>query len=117
MVFSELDDQDIKQQEEGKESYFCTHPYPVCNQSNPNIQDQAENKCIPLERYEGAIEVPSHRHSYLLNHLKPETTYKISVRACVKDLANGCGPAKVILAETVSKSWQTVLESIKLHRL
>ncbi|XP_065371804.1 insulin-like growth factor 1 receptor [Calliphora vicina] len=117
MAISQLEEQNTKKQEEAKEMYILPHPYPVCNQSNPNIQDQAENKCIPLDRYDGAIEIPSHRHSYILNNLSPEITYRISLRACVKDLANGCGAENVILAETVSKRLETILENLSLHKL
>ncbi|KAI8129375.1 hypothetical protein FF38_13017 [Lucilia cuprina] len=116
-AYNKLRNQTIIKQEEAKETYILPHPYPVCNQSNPNIQDQTENKCIPLERYEDAIEIPGHRHSYILNNLEPEQTYRISLRACVKDLANGCGPEKVILAETVSKRLQTILDNLSMHKL
>lgn len=115
MIFRQLENQIIEKQEEGKESFIIPHPYPVCNQTNPNIQDQTENKCTPLDFFENAIEIPSQRHSYILNNLEPEKTYRISLRACVKDLANGCGAARVVLAETVSKRLETILQNLTFH--
>lgn len=116
-AFSDLEKQNIQKQEEAKETYVLTHPYPVCNQTHPNAQDQAENKCTPLETFEQAIVVNSQRHSYILADLKPEKMYRISLRACIKDLPNGCGAEKVILAQTVSKSLESILETLTLHKL
>lgn len=117
MAFNKLEDQNIQKQEEAKETYVLTHPYPVCNQTHPNAQDQAENKCTPLETFELGIEVNSQRYSYILADLNPEKIYRISLRACIKDLPNGCGPEKVILAQTVSKSLETILETLTFHKL
>ena len=117
MAFNKLEDQNIQKQEEAKEAYVLTHPYPVCNQTHPNAQDQAENKCTPLETFELGIEVNSQRYSYILADLNPEKIYRISLRACIKDLPNGCGPEKVILAQTVSKSLETILETLTFHKL
>lgn len=117
MAFSQLEDQNIQKQEEAKETYVLVHPYPVCNQTHPNAQDQAENKCMPLETFEGAIEINSQQYSHILKNLDPEKIYRISLRACVKDLPNGCGAEKVVFAQTVSKSLETILENLTFHKL
>lgn len=71
-----------------------------------------DNKCRKKELYEG-IEIAGNLHSYRLTNLEPEVHYRISIRACVADIENNCGPETIFQALTFSKKVEEVLRSVQ----
>lgn len=112
-IHKEMIKSSIKEQDYGKEDFEITPVLPVCNKTNPSTSHKKENNCQALEQIEADITLSGDTHMYLLTNLKPHTTYRISIRACVNGLVNGCGPETLLWAETVSKTLDTILGKIK----
>lgn len=110
----EMERKALLKQDTGRDDFPIVKPMPICNASDPTAQDQLKHGCRTQEYYTG-ISLPAHQHSYTLQHLAPQQTYRISIRACVSDLLNGCGSESAILAETASKRIETFLQEFRLH--
>ncbi|XP_055906079.1 insulin-like receptor [Eupeodes corollae] len=95
--FAKVEQKSIREQDTGPDNFPILKPPVVCA---PNSTEKTN--CEPLECYLGT-EVPGTMHSYILVDLIPEKIYQVFVRACVKDVPNGCGPEKFIEVETHTK--------------
>lgn len=89
-------------QDVGIENFRIIHASPKCNDSHASVGYQLEQKCVVEEEISG-ITVPGTQHYYNLTQLKPSQYYRISVRACVDDLVNGCSNPSEIISRTISK--------------
>ncbi|XP_017002653.2 insulin-like growth factor 1 receptor [Drosophila takahashii] len=89
------------QQDVGRERYNIRHALPKCQNSHASVVQQVEDKCIVEEPMTG-IEVPAGQHSYTLAQLEPDTVYRISVRACVNGVVNGCSTPAETQIKTAS---------------
>lgn len=107
-----LQEEAFNKQEEDKHSYVIEHAKPICEQLEPNGENLTELDCEPVEVFKTTVEIPGFRHSVGVTDLEPGKTYRFSIRACVKNLANGCGPEKVLLASTISKELASLLAHI-----
>ncbi|XP_055851145.1 insulin-like receptor [Episyrphus balteatus] len=103
--FAEQEKKSIKEQDTGIDNFIIIQPKEACP-ANSSSDYQKQNNCEIIETNEGT-EVPGSMHSYILEDLEPEKIYQVFVRACVKDLPNGCGPEKFIEVETHSKKFET----------
>ncbi|XP_020718079.1 insulin receptor isoform X2 [Ceratitis capitata] len=116
----ELFNRFMKQQEEnarntqdtGTDDFPIIKQRPICPLPDASVQYQLQNNCQVREMYRGIV-VPGDVHSYVLENLQPDITYRITIRACVADLTNSCGTETVIYAETVSKSMQAFIAGLK----
>uniref|UniRef100_A0A1I8PES9 Fibronectin type-III domain-containing protein n=1 Tax=Stomoxys calcitrans TaxID=35570 RepID=A0A1I8PES9_STOCA len=113
-VHEEMFNTSIKEQDHGKNDFNISIPLPVCNVRNPSMAYKVENNCQEMENIEKDLELPSTIHTYTLKNLKPHTTYRIRMRACVEGLVNGCGPETTVWAETVSEHFVQILQSLNL---
>ncbi|XP_036674084.3 insulin-like peptide receptor [Drosophila suzukii] len=84
-----------------QERYRIRHAPPKCQNSRASVVQQVEDKCIVEEPLDG-IEVRANQHSYRFTQLEPETFYRITVRACVEGVVNGCSTPAEYLIKTGS---------------
>lgn len=90
-----------KTQDANKEAFNITHALPKCNDSHASVGYQLEQKCVAEEELSG-ITLPGTQHYYKLSKLKPDQLYRISVRACVEDVVNGCSNPSEMISRTIS---------------
>lgn len=90
----------FNKQKEEIESNAIEHTMPICDHLNE--QNLIEMECEPWKALKNVLEISGIRSSVSIGGLHPGKTYRFSVRACVKDLIDGCGPEKVVLAATLS---------------
>ncbi|XP_030373833.1 insulin receptor [Scaptodrosophila lebanonensis] len=90
-------------QDTGIEDFVISKPAPPCADVHASVSQQLEGKCVVAEELEG-IEVSGSQHYYWLEGLKPEQVYRISIRACVKDVVNGCSKPFEIRTQTTSRT-------------
>ncbi|EDW42123.1 insulin-like growth factor 1 receptor [Drosophila sechellia] len=84
--------QDLDQQK-----YTIRHALPKCQNSHASVVQQVEEKCMAEEPLSG-YELPGNQHFYRLSQLEPETHYRITIRACVEGVVNGCStPAEAVI--------------------
>ncbi|XP_061392811.1 insulin-like peptide receptor [Musca vetustissima] len=104
-----------KAEQDYRKEDFEIAPVPkICNVSHPNTSYKQENNCVELEELAYDYEVAGNVHSFRLAGLQDDTMYRISLRACVEGLANGCGPETLLWAQTLTKSEGLLLENFKL---
>lgn len=92
-----MEEKSLREQDTGAADFPIIHPQPICADPNATLQYRKEYNCQPQRLYNtGAARqftVGGKVQSLLLDELKPGTLYRVSVRACVAELENGCGPA------------------------
>ncbi|XP_054746836.1 insulin receptor [Anastrepha obliqua] len=108
----EMERRALRAQDTGPDMFPIIKPRSVCPLFDAPVEYQLQNNCRPQEQFDG-IEVPGHLHSYTLEELEPNLTYRITIRACVADMMNGCGSETTIYAETVSKSMEEFIAGLK----
>lgn len=101
-------------QDFGIEDFDIVPVLPVCTVENPSVVYKKENNCTDLEEFPSEYELAGNVHMMNLRQLQSQVTYRISLRACVEGLDNGCGPETILYAETESKTVETFLENLKL---
>ncbi|XP_017486214.1 PREDICTED: insulin receptor isoform X2 [Rhagoletis zephyria] len=102
----------LKMQDTGPDDFPIVKQRPVCQLVGASADYQLQNDCRAQEIFDG-IAAPGDVHSYKLEGLEPDQTYRVTVRACVANLKNGCGVETSIFAETVSKSMEEFIEDLK----
>uniref|UniRef100_A0A0K8WF29 receptor protein-tyrosine kinase n=2 Tax=Bactrocera latifrons TaxID=174628 RepID=A0A0K8WF29_BACLA len=112
-IIHQQEEQARRLQDTGPDDFPIIKRRPVCPIPDASTQYQLQNNCRPLEIYKGIV-TPGNIHSYTLTDLEPEQTYRITIRACVANLPNGCGDETSIFAETVSKSMEEFLEGLRI---
>ncbi|XP_073826924.1 secreted decoy of InR [Musca autumnalis] len=114
-IHEEMFNKSVQEQDYRKEDFEIATLPDICNTTTrPTISYKKENNCVEREEFKSDYEISGDTHFFILKGLQPHTMYRISLRACVKDLANGCGPETILWAETVSKSLGQILENLKL---
>uniref|UniRef100_A0A0A1XG13 receptor protein-tyrosine kinase n=1 Tax=Zeugodacus cucurbitae TaxID=28588 RepID=A0A0A1XG13_ZEUCU len=111
-ILQQQDEQARKLQDTGPDDFPIIKRRPVCPISDASTQYQLQNNCQPQETFKGIV-IPGSIHSYTLAGLEADQTYRVTIRACVANLANGCGEETSIYAETVSKSMEEFLEGLR----
>ncbi|XP_017057664.1 insulin-like receptor [Drosophila ficusphila] len=87
-------------QDQNKEKYNIRHAMPRCQNSHASVVQQVEDKCV-VEEVPNGEALPGDRHIHHLSQLEPDTFYRITVRACVEGVVNGCStPADAIIKTT-----------------
>uniref|UniRef100_A0A6P4F9F9 Insulin receptor n=1 Tax=Drosophila rhopaloa TaxID=1041015 RepID=A0A6P4F9F9_DRORH len=83
-----------------REKCKIRHAMPKCQNSHASVVQQVEEKCVVEETLNG-IELPGNQHFYYIFNLEPETYYRVTVRACVDGVVNGCSnPAEALVKTT-----------------
>ncbi|XP_075145852.1 secreted decoy of InR [Haematobia irritans] len=113
-VHEEMLNASIKEQDHGENAFHINTPQPLCKIHNPSVAYKMENNCQEEEIFEEYKTFPPNTHTYTLTNLEPHTTYRISIRACVEGLVNGCGPDTILWAETLSEQYVNILKSFNL---
>lgn len=92
---SEKKQRDLQDLDQHK--YTIRHALPKCQNSHASVVQQVEEKCVAEEPLSG-YELPGTQHFYCLSQLEPETHYRITIRACVEGVVNGCStPAEAVI--------------------
>jgi len=94
-----------------QEKYRIRHAPPKCQNSRASVVQQVEDKCIVEEPLDG-IEVRANQHSYRFTQLEPETFYRITVRACVEGVVNGCSTPAEYLIKTGSLGYEPYIQGV-----
>ncbi|KAH8337252.1 hypothetical protein KR059_004227 [Drosophila kikkawai] len=93
------------------DSYNIRHAMPKCQSSHASVGQQVEEKCVIEEIPEG-IDLPGNQHFYTLAQLEPETTYRVTVRACVDGVINGCSTPAEALVKTTSLRMERFMRGV-----
>ncbi|XP_068155469.1 LOW QUALITY PROTEIN: insulin-like growth factor 1 receptor [Drosophila tropicalis] len=94
-------------QDKNKEDFVLLKPLPLCKDPHASISHQLEEKCVIEEDVNGIV-LSGTQHYYYLTQLKEEQYYRITIRACVDGVVNGCSkPAEALLKTTsmAVESW------------
>ncbi|XP_034487074.1 insulin-like peptide receptor isoform X2 [Drosophila innubila] len=83
------------------EEFVILHDMPKCDNANASIANQLEQKCVVEEELSG-ISLSGSQLYYNLTKLQPNQYYRVSVRACVDGVINGCSNPATILVKTMS---------------
>ncbi|KAH8369250.1 hypothetical protein KR009_005630 [Drosophila setifemur] len=88
-------------QDLGEENFKIRHAMSKCQDSHASVSQQVEDKCVIEEALNG-IELPGNQHYYYISQLEPETFYRVTVRACVDGVVNGCSTPTEAVVKTTS---------------
>ncbi|EDW34212.1 GL22128 [Drosophila persimilis] len=86
------------------------HAVKKCQDAHASVGQRVEEKCTVEEEMNG-IELPGTQHYYYLNQLKPESFYRVTVRACVDGVINGCSNPTEALVKTTSLRVEQLMKS------
>lgn len=104
-----MEEKSLREQDTGIRDFPIIHPQPICPDPNATLQYRKEYNCQAQQVYNKdavmEVSVDGKVQSYLLEQLQPRTVYRVSVRACVAELENGCGPAISIWFETETSKY------------
>ncbi|KAH8312007.1 hypothetical protein KR044_008993 [Drosophila immigrans] len=95
-----VEDQARNIQDLEPEKFIIQHDPPKCKTDDASVANQIEQKCIAEEDLSESIKVPGTQQYYNLTNLLPSQYYRITVRACVDGVVNGCSQPAVLLVET-----------------
>ncbi|ALC45735.1 CG3837 [Drosophila busckii] len=105
-----LDDKMRSDQDEGKDNYTIAHAAPKCKDPHAAVSYQLEQKCTVEQEITG-IRVAGTQQFYNLTNLQPNQTYRITVRACVEGVLNGCSNPTEILLSTINNKMEQIMNS------
>jgi len=88
------------EQDEDSEEFVILHDMPKCNDANASVANQLEQKCVVEEELSG-ISLSGSQLYYNLTKLQPNQYYRLSVRACVDGVVNGCSNPVTTLVKTM----------------
>ncbi|SPP83522.1 insulin-like peptide receptor [Drosophila guanche] len=86
------------------------HAMKKCQDDHATVSQRLEEKCTIEEEMTG-IQVPGNQHYFYLNELQPESFYRVTVRACVDDVLNGCSNPTEALVKTTSVRVEQLMKS------
>lgn len=87
----------LREQDTGIDDFLIVHPQPICPDANATLQYRKEYNCQLRQDFGDGNSrewtVDGGVQSLVLDELESGVVYRVSVRACVADLENGCGTA------------------------
>ncbi|XP_022215925.2 insulin-like peptide receptor [Drosophila obscura] len=86
------------------------HAVKKCHDAHASVGQMVEEKCTIEEEISG-IKLPGTQHYYYLKELRPESFYRVTVRACVDGVINGCSHPTEALVKTTSLRVEQLMKS------
>ncbi|KAI8045663.1 insulin-like growth factor 1 receptor [Drosophila gunungcola] len=98
-------------QDVDQEKYKIRHPMTKCSNPHATVVQQVEDKCVVEEKMTGT-QLPGNQHYYNLSQLEPDTFYRVTVRACVEGVVNGCSTPADTLLKTASLRMERFIQGV-----
>lgn len=89
-------------QDTNASDFVILHAMPKCRDSHASVGYQLEQKCVVEEEPIG-ISVPGNQHYFNATGLQANEYYRITVRACVDGVINGCSNPTEMILKTISE--------------
>ncbi|TDG49538.1 hypothetical protein AWZ03_004029 [Drosophila navojoa] len=97
-----IEDRMRQLQDTNASDFVILHAMPKCSDSHASVGYQLEQKCIVEEEPIG-ISVPGTQHYFNATGLQANQYYRITVRACVDGVINGCSNPTEMILKTISE--------------
>ncbi|KAH8388337.1 hypothetical protein KR093_004502 [Drosophila rubida] len=88
-------------QDTDQEKFIVQHDQPKCLEGHASVANSIEQKCVMEEELTG-IKLPGSQQYYNMTKLLPNQYYRVTVRACVEGVVNGCSSPAILLVKTIS---------------
>lgn len=111
MIRKKIEKRQLDAQDVNIDSYNIRHALPRCQSSHASVGEQVEEKCV-LEEVPDGFDLPGNQHYYALAQLEPETTYRVTVRACVDGVINGCSTPTEAFVKTTSLRMERFMRGV-----